>query len=346
MPSAVEICVIFAEPTFYLEEQVLALKALSDPGFTVLYVPDRPLPEPLLGKISLDGRFRVVPSGKAAIPSKRNFCVRNLRPETRWAAFMDDDAYPPPGWLASLKEAIRLNPEARILGAPSLPPPGTRLAERAVGLVTESWIGLGEEALWHRPIRSARVVGELPCSNLVIDRSLFAKEDALFNEAIHIGEDVEWCHRMRDKHRETIRLFPGHSVYHHSRPLWKPACLQFFRYGSYRMRVTLFQKKFTPLELVKVMVPAGFTLLPPAALWSAPARILLIFYFLCIIIEGIFQRKSPVEHALRLLAVPLVHFCYGLGLFARLVRFPTGEAPTYVRAETLPPNPPGPEPSR
>jgi GT2 family glycosyltransferase len=333
--TAVEICVIFAQPTYYLEEQVQALKNLEDADFKVLYVPDEGLSADWLGKLDLDGRFRVVPSGRASIPFKRNFCVKNIRPDTEWIAFMDDDAFPPPGWLGALKERILKNPRVKIFGAPSLPPPRASARERAVGLVTQSYLGLGAQARWHRPLKEPVEVRELPSSNLVVRKSCFESDGSLFDERLAIGEDVEWCQRMRKKFGEPIWMFPEPYLYHHSRPLFRPAFFQFFRYGSYRMRIFLSQKDKTVFETVSVLLPAIFPALPFLALGFFPAALLLISYMICIIMEGLKDKKSPMEHALRLFSVPTVHFSYGLGLLARLVRLPCGNTQTYVRVETL-----------
>ena len=330
----IEICVIFARPTYYLEEQVQALKGLSDPDFRVLYVPDDEMDVFTLEKLGLDNRFRVLPSGKVSIPVKRNFCVKNILPETEWIAFMDDDAYPPPSWLADLKSCLGQDAKIKILGGPNLPPVHVSWKEKAVGLVTESYLGLGSKAKWHQPLKKVQEVSEVPSSNLVVHRSCFQKPESAFDETFSIGEDVEWCQRMRKKFGESIWMFPQPYVYHHTRPLFRPAFLQFFRYGSYRMKILTLQEGRELGDLFLLM-PAFLILVLPLAFFFWFARLFLIAYAAAMIIEGFWHRKTFLDHLLRLFTIPYVHVCYGLGLFARLIRLKPGDTHTYVRAETV-----------
>ena len=155
MPCTIEICVIFAQPTYYLEEQLQALKNLSDRDFRVLYVPDEEFSMGSKKKLALDERFRVIPSGKFPIPVKRNFCLKNLHPETDWVAFIDDDTFPPPAWMENLKTRIKNSPDVKILGGPGLLPPRAALRERVIGLAVESYVGFGRKSRWSRAIFKA-----------------------------------------------------------------------------------------------------------------------------------------------------------------------------------------------
>lgn len=336
MPSAIEICVIFADPTFYLTEQVRALKNLSDPDFRVLYVPDQPFQPKDYQSLGLDSRFRVVPSGKASIPVKRNFSAKTALPDTDWIAFMDDDAYPPRDWMKNLKQRLMASQDLEILGGPSIAPPATPLRERAVGLARESYFGFGQRSRWSRPIAAAVQVPELPTSNIVIHRAAFDLPNSSFDETLPIGEDIEWCARMRTVHGKEVWMFPELYIYNHSRPLFYPVFFQFFRYGSHRMRIFLSRRLEGLSELLTVGLPMAFALLP-AAFFFFPraASVFTALYFAALAGEGLLWKKGPLEHVLRFLAIPFLHFAYGLGLLSRLAGFHRMETPTYVRPETV-----------
>lgn len=336
MPPAVEICVIFADPTFYLEEQVAALKNLINPDFRVLYVPDRELPGAWLSRLRLDQRFRIVPSGKASIPVKRNFCLKNLLPQTDWVAFMDDDGYPPPDWTQRLQDCLLKNPGLMAFGGPALPPPGTGWRERAVGLAIESYVGRGASARWGRPLPAEISVSELPSCNLIVRRSFFDRPGTRFDEGLSIGEDAEWCRRASRVQGFSLRMFPELFIFNHHRPLFIPVFLQFFRYGSYRMKIILSAPKAPAREWLAVSLPMGLALLPLAAyFFPGPAGAMAALYLAVVVIEGLAMRKSPVEHLLRALAIPIIHLSYAMGIFARLLRLPQAEVKTYVRTEAM-----------
>ena len=331
----IEICVIFADPTFYLTEQVRALKAQTDPGFRVLYCPDSEIPGSILHSLLLDGRFRVVPSGKASIPVKRNFAARNILPDSKWVAYMDDDAFPPADWMANLKARLKQDPGLEILGGPSIAPLEAGWKEKAVGLARESFLGFGKRSRWSRPIKKAETVRELPTSNLVIRRSCFELADAFFNENMPIGEDMEWCRRMGSRHGKVIWMFPELFIYNHSRPLFGPSFLQFFRYGHHRMEIALSQRPLNASELFVALPPLGFTVLPVLVLFL-PSLVLtlLAVYFAWILAEGLGRGKSIQDHLLRFLSIPFLHISYGSGLWARLLGGGKMDLKTYVRPET------------
>jgi hypothetical protein len=331
----VEICVIFAEPTFYLEEQVRALKEQKDKEFCVLYVPDKELSPEWKKRLELDSRFRVLPSGKATIPVKRNFCIRHLRTNSQWVAFLDDDSFPPPDWMGHLKERIRLDPDQKVLSGPSLPPPSAPVLERAVGLAVQSFVGFGSRAKWSRKLPKPFIIRETRTCNLIIHCSCYEAPNSLFDETLSIGEDMEWCRRIRNNQGVSIWMYPELYVYNHNRPLFYPAFLQYFRYGSYRMKLLLSGKDRGFFETLSVLPPMGVVMLPLAAIVYPRAVALLLFlYFSLITVEGVADKKGASDQILRLFTIPYVHLCYGLGLFARLFHLRRRDVGVYVRAET------------
>ena len=145
---------------------------------------------------------------------------------------------------------------------------------------------------------------------------------------------------MKKQYGTSVWMFSEPFIYHHSRPLFKPATYQFFRYGSYRMKVFLLEDKKTAFEFAGVAAPIIFLFLPLISRFYQPAGAVLLFYFLYITIEGLFFKKSILDHLLRLFAIPYVHIYYAAGLVYRLARF-SKDTHTYVRLETLAPEKPG-----
>ena len=71
----------------------------------------------------------------------------------------------------------------------------------------------------------------VPMNNTAMDRSLF-EVVGLFSEALHLGEDIEWCFRCHDK---DIGLFylPGAPIGHFDRNTVRDVWRHYYRIGEY-----------------------------------------------------------------------------------------------------------------
>lgn len=121
----------------YCDESLGACSSLY-PGQEILFCPDEPT------QVGFSG-VRVMPSGPAGPSAKRDLCLREAQGEI--LAFLDDDAYPAPGWLEAAAEVFQ-NPEVAAVGGPAVTPRAIRLNAGPAAWSTPRgwWAGPGPTA--------------------------------------------------------------------------------------------------------------------------------------------------------------------------------------------------------
>ena len=147
-----------------------------------------------------------------------------------WLAFLDDDAYPAPGWLEAAVPHFD-NPRVWAVGGPGVTPPNDDFRAQASGWTYASWIVSGPARFRYVPGRS-RAVDDHPSMNLMLRRSAFQAVGG-FDSAFYPGEDTKLCLEL--VHRGgMIRYEPGALVYHHRRPVMHGHLRQIAHYGRHR----------------------------------------------------------------------------------------------------------------
>lgn len=204
-----------------LHECLLHLARQTYRNFDVYIVPDQSL-------TLADARLHVIPSGPALPNRKRQIAAEATTAEI--LAFIDDDAYPHPDWLAN---AVRhfADPHVVAAGGPAVTPPEDSLRQRASGAVFATAIVTATTR--HRYVPEAqRDVDGLPSCNLLVRRNAFLR-DAEGSVRYWPGEDILLCmFAVRDGAR--IVYDPSALVYHHRREMFGPHLRQVWSYGRFR----------------------------------------------------------------------------------------------------------------
>ena len=112
------------------------------PGQEVCFSPDEAMQPPFAG-------VTVLPSGPVGPGAKRDLCAE--RSQAEFLAFLDDDAYPEPGWLEAALEAFQ-DPAVGAVGGPAVTPGDDPVSYWASGLVYESRLVGGPYAFRYRPL--------------------------------------------------------------------------------------------------------------------------------------------------------------------------------------------------
>jgi GT2 family glycosyltransferase len=237
-------------------------------------------------------------------------------------AFLDDDAYPDPGWLAA---AVRHFEDAGVVavGGPAVTPPDDGARERASGAVYASLLVTAGTRCRY-VAETLRFVDALPSCNLLVRRDVFLR-DAEATARYWPGEDILTCFfATRDGGR--IVYDPAALVFHHRRALFAGHLRQVWVYGRFR---GFFLRRFarSPRDAVYA-VPSAFVLahaMLPALLARPRERVWVAraFAFYAGLVawsalrEGRAARANPLLVAL---GIYLTHLTYGAGFIAGALR--------------------------
>jgi len=207
---------------------------LTDQDYEILVVADEvcDLPYP---------RTRVLASGAVGPSVKRDLGVAEAKGEI--IAFLDDDAYPAPEWLAAAVAALQPDDIAAV-GGPAVTPPGDNYLEQASGLVYSSWLAGGPYVYRYLP-RPPRYVDDYPTCNLIVKKEAFLAAGG-FETCYWPGEDTVLCLKIVRDLRKKIFYDPRILVYHHRRPLYQGHLRQVISYALHR---GYFVKKFPATSL-------------------------------------------------------------------------------------------------
>jgi GT2 family glycosyltransferase len=276
-------------------------------------VPDAPL-------TLNDARLRVIPSGPVLPNRKRQIAAEASTSEI--LAFIDDDAYPDPDWLAN---AVRHFADPNVVGAggPAVTATDDEPRKRASGAVFSS--GLVTATTRHRYVAEAqRDVEALASCNLLVRREAFLR-DAEASVRYWPGEDILLCmFAARDGAR--IIYDPTALVYHHRRAVFTGHLKQVWAYG--RFRGFYLRKLSTSRSDATYAVPAAFVLghgLLLAALarrrWRLAAGLITGIYVALVAWEAV--RGARAERAdpwLVAAGIYLTHLTYGAGTIVGWLR--------------------------
>lgn len=308
----------------YIHESIPQILAQEYRPVEILVLPDGPatLAYP---------HTRVIPTGPVGPAEKRDLGAQEARGEI--LAFLDDDAYPRPDWLAA---AVRhfAREDVAAVGGPAVTPPHDDFWRQASGAVLESRLGGGSAACRYRPLGPVREVDDWPSVNLLVRRSDFLAAGG-FNCRYYPGEDTKLCLELTKRLGKRIIYDPAVVVYHHRRPLfWE----HFWQIGRYAVHRGYFVKAypatsrrlfyFLPTALVAGLLGGALGALAPwQALRTAYALALGAYGAALGVtwLELVRRTRRPVLAAAATLGVALTHVVYGVlfvkGLLSReLVR--------------------------
>ena len=208
-----------------LRRLIAALDAQTYRNFEVLFLPDR-----LLVRPEVRYRFRILATGGVRPARKRNQGA--LAAEGDILAFIDDDAYPRPDWLANAAARLSGPDPIDALGGPGLTPPDDPPRAQLSGLVLASPLVSGNFRCRYFIQGPLRRVEDFPSCNLFVRKSAFEAIGG-FREDYWPGEDTLLCADLQTS-GHALWYDPRLVVYHHRRPLFGPHLRQVGRYALHR----------------------------------------------------------------------------------------------------------------
>lgn len=221
MTPAVSVIIPFRRGGPQLDECLAHLEFQTFAEFEVILVPDDPA-------AFAGARVHVMPSGPALPNRKRQ--IGSAAGSAPIVAFIDDDAYPDPGWLAAALPHFA-DPNVVAVGGPAVTPPDDPPRARASGAIYAARIVTATTRRRYVP-ETACDVDALPSCNLLIRRDAFLR-DVEASAGYWPGEDILVC-LLATQHGERIVYDPAVLVYHHRRNVFAAHLRQVWNYGRFR----------------------------------------------------------------------------------------------------------------
>lgn len=302
--------------TTELRETLCKLTELIPPAGEILVLPDHTPRENFPG-------VRFIPTGVPGPAAKRDLALQYARGEI--FAFLDDDAYPRPDWLAQALPHFT-DPRVAAVGGPAVTPPGERCWAAAAGAVLSSWLGSGPTRMRFVPVGSVRAVDDWPSVNLLVRRDVFAAIGG-FGSSFWPGEDTKLCHEIVRRGYQIL-YDPAAIVYHHRATTPLRHLRQFARYGLHRGH---FVRAFPETSRrVSYFLPLGSLLATATVLAAvieipelrAPASFLVLLGGAAVIGAGIREAYRSRRALVAVLYPPLLvftHVTYALAFLRGLL---------------------------
>lgn len=221
-PRRVSVVIPVKKVNGYVREAV-ALVTEHFPGCEMLVVPDHDDGVELAGAT-------IVPSSPVTAPGQKRDMAASLCGGDI-LAFLDDDAYPDPQWLAAALPHFDDDSVAAV-GGPGVTPPSNDIRQRASGWILASALGSGPHTYRFRP-GPGRDVDDFPSMNLLVRKSAFEAVGG-FESHYWPGEDTELCRKLVYGLGKRIVYEPGAVVYHHRRRVFTAHLRQHAQYGLHR----------------------------------------------------------------------------------------------------------------
>ena len=293
-----------------------ALREQTYRDFEVLFLPDQ-----LLVRPETNYRFRIIATGRVRPAKKRNMGALAATGDV--LAFIDDDAYPRPDWLASAavhfatstENADTPSPSPDALGGPGLTPPEDPPLAQLSGCVLASPLVSGNFRYRYFIQGKLHKIEDFPSCNLFVKKSVFNAIHG-FREDFWPGEDTLLC---ADLQRQGYSLWydPRVVVYHHRRPLFLPHLRQVGRYalhrGFFARRIGLNSRRLS--YLLPSLFVLGLCLGAPLACFIPWIEILYVaicsFYLLLTLADAALESPAPKYILMLWAGIISTHIWYG-----------------------------------
>lgn len=205
----------------YIREALPHYAALTHRDFEILILPDAPPAEPIPG-------VRLIPTGPVGPAKKRDMGAESASGQI--LAFIDDDAYPAPEWLARALAHFG-DPAIGAVGGPAVTPRSDAFWQRVSGATFLSRLSGGfPERYW--PVGQPRDIDDWPTVNFLVRRDLFLKLGG-FETRHWPGEDTLLCLKIIESGSRIV-YEPRALVWHHRRADLRKHLLQIGNYGLHR----------------------------------------------------------------------------------------------------------------
>jgi succinoglycan biosynthesis protein ExoA len=309
----------------HIRETVAAMQAQRFDGVVELLFADGGsvdrTREILLELAANDPHIRVLDNPRRRTASGLNVCLREARGE--FVARMDAHTYYSDRYIAAGVERLHRGDTEWVSGPAIARPVGP--VSRAVGLALSSWLGRGGSRKWSDDLDAT---GERELDTGVFG-GVWRRERVLeaggWDERWPINQDSEMASRFLSSGARLVCL-PEMAGYYVPRDSLPALARQYYRYGYYRART--FRCHPRSMRRSHLIAPALSLSLLAAVAAPRPlrraSRAIVLSYLLAVAMTAANasrQRGERRDRALLLGVLPAMHFGWGFGTLAGMLRF-------------------------
>lgn len=329
----------YARPHF-LHQCLLSLKNLSPLDFQVhLLLNGKDEASSQIAKMiseRMPYKMQIFESPKKSLAAARNFLLNEVKDSLLaddWILFLDDDVFLPAGYGGKAIESLgdAREKQADLVGGPNLTPVEASFQEKISGEWLASFFASGPMSLRYRIPNSERKVmktdyGLILCHLWVSAGSL---KKHLFLNRIQGGEENLFFEKFFKNSGKA--LYDGELfLFHHRRRNFKCFFQQIYKYGYGRGQVFKYSHRVQLIYLLPVLFFL-FLLVCLGAGYLFPFSVTLVIYLGLLLLETmrIMIKTSQIQSFVSVLAIPVMHMTYSVGLLAGWLNRPllSSEAP-------------------
>ena len=297
-------------PLYVIEDRFFKdLKKYNDlnyKNFEIIFVSDRKV---LISGIK-NAKLLLTNKKSTGPAEKRDLAISRAKGVI--CAFIDDDAYPDPGWLKNAIAEFN-NPNISAVGGPGLTPPEDHFWEQTTGLVYSSFF-CGGVAQYRFVKGKRKLVEDYPAYNLLVRTDALRKVGG-YGSYFYGGEDTFLCLKLT-KAGYRILYSPSVVVYHHRRPLFFGYLKQIASVGKHR---GYFAKRFPETSAIFwYFIPSalslGFVFLLLTSLFNYQVGkifIFSLFLFFILAWSSVIYKGPILNSFFAAIGIILTHIFYG-----------------------------------
>lgn len=317
MKKKISIIVPFVSLNKYVLECIEYCLNLDYPNFELILLPDESIKLP---RKFNDKRIKIIETGKKNIAKKRNVGITVS--DTDFYAFIDSDAYPIRNWLKNSMIPFLKSDKIWVVGGPNITPPNEKFHKKAVGNSLKSFLVTGKNS-FRKKISQSRICDDLPSCNLIVKKEAI-DSIGCFNEDFPVGEDIEFCTRIKKKNKK-IYYCNNVIVYHHNRDLFLPFIFQRITYGLLVFKLIKTSNSFHIFSLFAPLIFLSFLFFGAILSIFSEAifyiwLFVIIFYFIVLFIETFRYSSNWSEVCPTFIALLIGNLFPGIGSLLSLFK--------------------------
>lgn len=230
----------------YVRETVRHIQEMQNSNWELIILPNE-----LEANEWMDGRIKIIPSGRVGPAAKRDLGATKAKGNI--LVFLDDDSYPSPD-LLDVATPYFENIEIVALGGPAMTPTNDGFWQKVSGAVFLSKYSGGNPERY-LPIGDVKEVDDWPSVNFMVRKTDFISIGG-FNSPYWPGEDTKLCMDLLEKTNKKIKYVPNMIVWHHRRA---GLCLHLRQVGAYGLHRGYFARVYPKnSRKIKYFLPSFF----------------------------------------------------------------------------------------
>ena len=254
--------------------------------------------------------------GPINMSEKRNkatsFC------KEKYIAFIDSDAYPTSSWLINGINILKKNNKIGLVSGPDFPFPDEKDWQELIGIAYKSF-WLSGSKIYRKKIIKSWYFKQVASCNMIMKRSTFQEVGGM-NNKIYIGEDADFCNRIRKFYK--IWHSPKVKIFHKSRS-FLPFLAQRYAYGTCILDAFSHVKFFQNFQYIIPLCITLFFFSFPIVFISLIYKYIYTFIFLNLFFSFLVEAIKVTNKLLNVFKIIIIFYLgiifFGLGSMMRIL---------------------------